>query len=297
MSDFPSVSKEQKHYLKALKRNLRLIQIARILLLFLFLGLWEFTARFGIIDSFIFSSPSQILKKMVEMLQDGSLTGHIAITLTETLVSFFLVTVLGIAIAVLLWAFPRLSAVLEPYLVVLNSLPKSALAPLLIVWLGSNMKTIILAGISVAIFGAILNLYTGFCETDPDKLKLIRTLGGTKKDALFKVVLPASVPLILSIMKVNIGLSLIGIVIGEMIGSKQGLGYLIIYSSQIFQLTTMIMAIVILCVIAILLYGNSNCFQKDRLSSSIFIGNKRGLFIAQIPIKSLITGRQFPGKA
>ena len=204
MSDFPSVSKEQKHYLKALKRNLRLIQIARILLLFLFLGLWEFTARFGIIDSFIFSSPSQILKKMVEMLQDGSLTGHIAITLTETLVSFFLVTVLGIAIAVLLWAFPRLSAVLEPYLVVLNSLPKSALAPLLIVWLGSNMKTIILAGISVAIFGAILNLYTGFCETDPDKLKLIRTLGGTKKDALFKVVLPASVPLILSIMKVNI---------------------------------------------------------------------------------------------
>ena len=262
MSDFPSVSKEQKHYLKALKRNLRLIQIARILLLFLFLGLWEFTARFGIIDSFIFSSPSQILKKMVEMLQDGSLTGHIAITLTETLVSFFLVTVLGIAIAVLLWAFPRLSAVLEPYLVVLNSLPKSALAPLLIVWLGSNMKTIILAGISVAIFGAILNLYTGFCETDPDKLKLIRTLGGTKKDALFKVVLPASVPLILSIMKVNIGLSLIAIVIGEMIGSKQGLGYLIIYSSQIFQLTTMIMAIVILCVIAILLYGAISLLQK-----------------------------------
>ena len=262
MSDFPSVSKEQKHYLKALKRNLRLIQIARILLLFLFLGLWEFTAHFGIIDSFIFSSPSQILANMVEMLQDGSLTGHITITLTETLLSFFLVTILGIAIAVLLWAFPKLSAVLEPYLVVLNSLPKSALAPLLIVWLGSNMKTIILAGISVAIFGAILNLYAGFCETDPDKLKLIHTLGGTKKDALFKVVLPASVPLILSIMKVNIGLSLIGIVIGEMIGSKQGLGYLIIYSSQIFQLTTMIMAIVILCVIAILLYGAISLLQK-----------------------------------
>ncbi len=124
------------------------------------------------------------------------------------------------------------------------------------------MKTIILAGISVAIFGAILNLYTGFCETDQDKLKLIRTLGGTKKDALCKVVLPASVPLILSIMKVNIGLSLIGIVIGEMIGSKQGLGYLIIYSSQIFQLTTMIMAIVILCMIAILLYGAISLLQK-----------------------------------
>ena len=155
----------------------------------------------------------------------------------------------------LLWAFPRLSAILEPYLVVLNSLPKSALAPLLIVWLGSNMKTIILAGISVAVFGAIMNLYTGFCETDPDKLKLIKTLGGTKKDALFKVILPGSVPLILSVMKVNIGLALIGIVIGEMIGSKSGLGYLIIYSSQVFQLTTMLMSIFILCMIAVLLYG------------------------------------------
>lgn len=262
MSNFPSISKEQKHYLHLLKRNLRLIQAARILLLLLLLGLWEFTARFGIIDSFIFSSPSQILAKMAEMFQNGSLVGHVTITLTETLLSFFLVTILGIAIAVLLWAFPKFSAVLEPYLVVLNSLPKSALAPLLIVWLGSNMKTIILAGISVAIFGAILNLYTGFCETDQDKLKLIRTLGGTKKDALCKVVLPASIPLILSIMKVNIGLSLIGIVIGEMIGSKQGLGYLIIYSSQIFQLTTMIMAIVILCMIAILLYGAISLLQK-----------------------------------
>ena len=124
------------------------------------------------------------------------------------------------------------------------------------------MKTIIIAGISVAIFGAILNLYTGFCEIDSDKLKLIQTLGGNKKDALIKVILPASVPLILSVMKVNIGLSLIGIVIGEMIGSKQGLGYLIIYSSQVFQLTTMIMAIVILCIIAILLYGFISLLEK-----------------------------------
>ena len=130
------------------------------------------------------------------------------------------------------------------------------------VWLGSKMKTMILAGISVASCGAVLNLYTGFCEIDSDKLKLIQTLVGNKKDALIKVILPASIPLILSVMKVNIGLSLIGIVIGEMIGSKQGLGYLIIYSSQVFQLTTMIMAIVILCVIAILLYGFISLLEK-----------------------------------
>ena len=129
-------------------------------------------------------------------------------------------------------------------------------------WLGSNIKTIIVAGLSVAIFGAILNLYTGFCGTDPDKLKLISTLRGTKKDALFKVVLPSSVPLILCIMKVNIGLCLIGVVIGEMIGSKRGLGYLIIYSSQVFKLDTMIMSIVILCIIAAVLYSLINVAEK-----------------------------------
>lgn len=257
----------QKKYLKKIKRNAMLIQFFRFFLFFAFLFLWEICARTGTIDSFIFSSPSQIVGKMAELFHDGTLLRHISVTLAETLISFLLVTLLGIVCAVLLWAFPRLSAVLEPYLVVLNSLPKSALAPLLIVWLGSNMKTIVLAGISVAVFGAIMNLYTGFCETDPDKLKLIKTLGGTKKDALFKVILPGSVPLILSVMKVNIGLSLIGIVIGEMIGSKSGLGYLIIYSSQVFQLTTMLMSIVILCIIAILLYGMISLLEKRYLKS------------------------------
>lgn len=262
MHKLSSMSAEQKTYLQGQKRNAVLVQISRFLIFILFIGLWEGCARLGIIDSFIFSSPSKILYAMTDMMRNGTLIQHVSITLAETMISFALVTVLGIASAVLLWLFPRLSAVLEPYLVVLNSLPKSALAPLLIVWLGSNMKTIVIAGISVAIFGAVLNLYTGFCETDPDKLKLIRTLGGSKADSLFKVVLPSSIPLILSVMKVNIGLSLIGIVIGEMIGSKSGLGYLIIYSSQVFQLTTMIMSIVILCVIAILLYGIISLIQK-----------------------------------
>ena len=251
----PDTSPEQKKYLKKLRQNALFIQFFRFFLFFAFLFLWEICARTGVIDSFIFSSPSQIGERMGELIQDGTLPKHVSVTLTETLISFVLVTLLGVLCAVLLWAFPRLSAILEPYLVVLNSLPKSALAPLLIVWLGSNTKTIILAGISVAVFGAIMNLYTGFCETDPDKLKLIKTLGGTKKDALFKVILPGSVPLILSVMKVNIGLALIGIVIGEMIGSKSGLGYLIIYSSQVFQLTIMLMSIFILCMIAVLLYG------------------------------------------
>ena len=261
MKNSEPVSLRQKKYLLSIRLNSILIQVSRVLLFVFLVGLWEISARTGLIDSFIFSSPGQFLEKMWEMLLDHTLIDHVSITLLETLISFALVTILGIGCGVLLWSFPGLSLILEPYLVVLNSLPKSALAPLLIVWLGSNMKTIILAGISVAVFGAIMNLYTGFCETDPDKLKLIRTLGGNKKDELLKVILPGSVPLILSVMKVNIGLSLIGIVIGEMIGSKRGLGYLIIYSSQVFQLTTMIMSIVILCVMAILLYALINLLQ------------------------------------
>ena len=227
---------------------------ARILLFVVFFVLWEVAARLGWIDSFVFSSPSRVVSTFLTMAADSSIFMHIGITLAETLLSFALVVILGLVIAVLLWLSPKLSQILEPYLVVLNSLPKSALAPLLIVWLGANMNTIIVAGISVAIFGAVLNLYTGFQEVSPDKIKLIYTLHGTKRDVLFKVVLPSTIPNIISIMKVSIGLCLIGVIIGEFISSKQGLGYLIIYGSQVFKLDLVIMSILILCVIATGLY-------------------------------------------
>ena len=258
----PEHSPAQKQYLLRVKREKNLIRVSRTLLFLGFLILWEISARLGWIDSFIFSSPSEIWLTFLRMLKDQSLFTHIGITLAETLVSFVFTVLLGIGTAVLLWACPRLSHVLEPYLVVLNSLPKSALAPLLIVWLGANIRTIIVAGISVAIFGSIINLYTGFREVDPEKLKLIQTLGGSKKDELTKIVLPSSVPLILSVMKVNIGLCLVGVIIGEFIGARQGLGYLIIYGSQTFKLTWVLMSIVILCVIAMGLYATLDFIEK-----------------------------------
>ena len=258
----PEHSPAQKQYLLRVKREKNLIRVSRTLLFLGFLILWEISARLGWIDSFIFSSPSEIWLTFLRMLKDQSLFTHIGITLAETLVSFVFTVLLGIDTAVLLWACPRLSRVLEPYLVVLNRLPKSALAPLLIVWLGANIRTIIVAGISVAIFGSIINLYTGFREVDPEKLKLIQTLGGSKKDELTKIVLPSSVPLILSVMKVNIGLCLVGVIIGEFIGARQGLGYLIIYGSQTFKLTWVLMSIVILCVIAMGLYATLDLIEK-----------------------------------
>ena len=252
----------QQQYLFRLKRDRILIHVSRLLLLVFFLFFWETASKKQWIDSFIFSSPSLILKTFVKMMKEQSLTLHIRITLSETLVSFFLVMGLGILCAVFLWLCPKISRILEPYLVVLNSLPKSALAPLLIVWLGASEKTIIVSGISVAIFGCILNLYTGFTQISQEKLKLIRTLGGGRIDELFKIVLPSSVPTILSNMKVNIGLCLVGVIIGEFIGARQGLGYLIIYGSQTFKLTWVLMSIVILMIIAMLLYGILNLIER-----------------------------------
>lgn len=248
-------SLQQKKFLLRKKQEKQFVTVTRLLVFFLFLGVWESAAYFHIIDSFIFSSPSRILDEFFTMCRDQSLFSHIGITLTETLVSFFLVVALGVFAAVLLWLFPRLSRISEPYLVVLNSLPKSALAPLLIVWLGANQRTIIVAGMSVAIFGTILSLYTGFTQVDAEELKLIETLGGGKYAKLTKIVLPASVPLLLSTMKVNIGLCLVGVIIGEFIGARKGLGYLIIYSTQTFRLGTVLMAICVLCIIAMVLYG------------------------------------------
>lgn len=248
------LSKNQISFLQEQQKRKRHIMISKLCILFLFLGIWEVSANLGIIDSFFFSSPSRIIVLLIEMMVDGSIFHHIGITVLETLISFFLVVLISILAAMFLWSCPRIATILEPYLVVLNSLPKSALAPLLIVWLGTGMTTIIVAGISVAIFGSIINLYTAFIQVDNDKAKLIYTLGGKRFDVLKKLILPGSIPTILSTMKVNIGLSLVGVIIGEFLAARAGLGYLIIYSSQVFQLNTLILSILLLCALAMLLY-------------------------------------------
>ena len=196
------------------------------------------------------------------MVLDKSIFIHVGVTLYETLLSFFLVTILSLLIVVLLWFSETLSKIIEPFLVVLNSLPKSALAPLLIVWLGATQTTIIVAGMSVAIFGCILNLYTSFIGVDSESLKLIYTLGGNKFQALCKIVIPSCIPAIISNMKVNIGLCLVGVIIGEFLAARNGLGYLIIYSSQVFKLDWLLMSICILCLLAMVLYAFINLLER-----------------------------------
>ena len=260
-----NISPEQQNYLKKMKLQSSTIMLSRFLLLFFFIALWEISSTLGWIDSFFFSSPSAIVGLFLKMCEDFEIIRHIGITLLETIISFLAVTLLSIFIAILLICLPKFSKVLEPFLVILNSLPKSALAPLIIVWLGTGMKTIIIAGMSVAIFGSIINMYTGFTQVEEEKIKLIYTLGGTKKDTLFKVIVPSSVPIIISNMKVNIGLALVGVIIGEFLAARQGLGYLIIYGSQVFQLDLLIMSIIILCLIAMGLYQMIQILEKHFL--------------------------------
>lgn len=252
----------QKSYLNQRKKHRRIVRVSRISILLSFLFLWEFTTNIGLIDSFIFSSPSKIALCFWNMAQDGSVFLHIGITLYETVLSFFLVLIISLAVAVLLWMSEKLSEIMDPYLVVLNSLPKSALAPLLIVWLGANQTTIIVAGMSVAIFGSILSLHTSFTTVDEEKIKLIYTLQGNKFHALRKVVLPSSIPTIISTTKVNIGLCLVGVIIGEFLAARDGLGYLIIYSSQVFKMDWLLMSIVLLCIMAMGLYAILGVFER-----------------------------------
>lgn len=248
------ISLAQQNFLAEQKKHKRSVTVSRLCVFILFLGLWETASQTGLIDSFIFSSPSKIFLCAYGMALDHTLFTNIGITLFETLASFFLVILCSVAVTIILWFNKHLSETLEPYLVVLNSLPKSALAPLLIVWLGANYNTIIITGMSVAIFGSILSLYTSFQSVDAEKVKLIYTLGGTKLHVLTKVVLPSSLPALFSLMKVNVGLCLVGVIIGEFIAARAGLGYLIIYGSQVFKLDWVIMSIVILCIIAVALY-------------------------------------------
>lgn len=247
-------SSSQVAYLKARSRHHHHILWARFAILAGFLLCWQLSSDLGLIDTFIFSSPLSLIRTAGDMLLHQRLLYHLSLTLGETLLSFLLSTLIGCLLAVVLWWFPSLYEATEPYWVALNSLPKSALAPILIVWFGNTVRTTIITSILLTVVVTLLTVLTGFQETEGDKLRLLYALGGSKKQALAKVVVPSNIPTILNVLKVNIGLSLIGVIIGEFLSAKAGLGYLIIYGSQIFKMDWVLLSILLLCLIAIGLY-------------------------------------------
>lgn len=248
-----NLSKERKAYLAKKKQNKILIRITQIGILMFFVILWEMLASIGLIDSFITSKPSQIVATFIGMLSNGLLK-HIGITCLETIVGFLLGTIFGTLVASALWWSPFFSKVLAPFLVVLNSLPKVALGPIIIIWVGAGAKAIIAMALAISIIVTILEMLNGFIATDINKIKMAEAFGANKFQVFTKIVFPSNVPVLLNVFKVSIGLSMVGVITGEFLVSKAGLGYLIVYGGQVFKLDLVMTSVIILGVVATLMY-------------------------------------------
>lgn len=249
-----NISEEHEIYLKKVKSTKREIVISRILILVIFILLWQIAANLKLIDPFLTSSPSRVVKSFVSLYEDGSLFKHIGVTCYETILGFLLGEIIGVFIAIILWWCPKVSKILDPYLVVLNALPKVALAPIIIFWIGNGMMAIIVVALLISVVTTIISVLTGFNEIDKEKIMLMNTFRATKIQMLRFLIFPYSIPVFISALKINVGLSWVGVIMGEFLVAKNGLGFLIVYGGQVAQLDMVMMSIVILSIIAFVMY-------------------------------------------
>lgn len=255
------MSEEHKKFLKKAERRQKAVIFVQVGALVLLVALWEILARLNVIDPFIMSSPSRVVKSVVSLSQSG-LWRHVLITLFETMTGFFIANVAGVISAFLMWYFAFFKDVAEPYLVVLNSLPKIALGPILIVWCGIGYKPIIAMTVLICVIITNITALAAFCETDGDKIYLLQAMNAKKLTIFFKLVLPSSLPALISMLKINVGLSFVGSIMGEYLVSREGLGYLIVYGGQVFKLDLVMAATVILLFLAGVVYYLVSLLEK-----------------------------------
>ena len=236
--------------------------LAQLGLLIGFFALWEIAAQQGWIDDFIMSSPSRIWKTLKNLYASGELFRHLGASCLETVIGFTLGTLAGTVIAILLWWSPMLSRILDPYLVVLNSLPKTALGPVFIVWMGAGPASIIAMTLAISLIVTILEVHNGFLAVDRGKLNLMKTLGASRAQTLLKLVLPANLPTFVNALKVNVGLSWVGVIMGEFLVSREGLGYLIVYGSQVFKMDLVMATVLLLLLCAAAMYQGVLFLEK-----------------------------------
>lgn len=260
-------SSEHILYLKNIKKNKILIRFTQFLIFALFIIIWQLLADNNIINTFIFSSPKKVISSIINLHVKGILYNNILITIWETLFSFILGTIIGIIIASIMWWNKFIAKVIDPYLTIINSLPKVALGPIIIIWAGAGMKSIILMALLISVIVTILNVYQGFNDIDPIKIKLMKSLGANKYQIYTKLVLPCTLPTIISALKINVSMNLIGVIMGEFLVSKEGIGYLIMYGSQVFNLDLVIAGIFILCVVATLMYYSILYIEKKLVNN------------------------------
>lgn len=251
-------SLEHKVYLKKIRKEKILINVFRILILFLFLLIWEVLSKYNIINTFLFSSPSRIINTILRV----DFIKHISITLYEVFISFILSTFIGIFIAFIMWRFKMFSKVIDPYITIFNSLPKVALGPLFIIWVGASMKSIVFMALTISIFTTIISIYNGFISVNKNYILLLKSFSCSRLQLFRYVILPSNISNIISTLKINISLTLIGVIMGELLVSKMGLGYLIMYGSQVFNLDLVICSIFILGIISYVMYLVINTIEK-----------------------------------
>lgn len=237
-----------------LKREKRLVFTWQAAILVVFFSAWEIASKSYWIDPLLFSSPSRIFNLLYTKLSDGSMITHVQITLFETVLGFIIGTLLGIITASLLWSSPRLSKVMDPYLVIMNAMPKVALGPIMIVALGPGYISIIAMGAIISVVITTLVIYSAFNEVDPNYEKVLLSFGASRWQCFKEAVFPATLPAMISTLKVNVGLSWVGVIVGEFLVSKQGLGYLIIYGFQVFDFTLVMSSLIVIAVIAAIMY-------------------------------------------
>lgn len=245
---------DREQYLRAIYRRTRRIRLWQVCLLLGLLAVWEGSCLLGLSDGFLVSSPSRMVQSILSLLRGGELFYHVYISCMETVVGFLLGTLLGTAIAAAMWWWDDLSRVLSPYLVVLNALPKTALGPIFIVWMGAGAGAIITMTLAISLIVTILSVYQGFISVEPEKLRLMQTLGASRWQMLYLLVLPANVGTLMSTLRVNVGLSWVGVIMGEFLVSRAGLGYLIVYGSQVFNMDLVMAGVALLAVAAVVMY-------------------------------------------
>jgi len=260
--DEKNLSPERKAYLKKVRFLNTATWIVRVLILVMFFTVWEIAANLKLIDSFVTSQPSRMVRTLVNLYNNGDLFRHIFLTCIETVAGFIIGTILGTLVAVILWWSKFASRVLEPYLVVLNSLPKVALGPIFIIWIGAGPASIIAMALAISLIITILEVLNAFLQTDEDKIKLVETFGANRLQVFTKVVFPSNIPAMINALKVNVGLSWVGVITGEFLVSRAGLGYLIVYGGQVFQLDLVMTSVIILAVAAALMYQGVVWLQK-----------------------------------
>ena len=248
------ISEERKKYLKRIKKEKLIITFSQISILIIFFAIWELLSKLNIIDTFMLSSPSRIINTIYTLYKQNNLFIHIFTTLEEIIISFILGNLIGFIISSNLWFSKRLEKILDPYLTILNSLPKVALGPLIIILFGANTKSIIIMALLISTIISILNMNSAFKSTDKNRIKIIKTMGGNKKDIFFRVVVPSNLNFIIDSFKINISMCFVGVIMGEFLVSKQGIGYLINYGSQIFNMNLVLSGIFLLVILTIILY-------------------------------------------